>query len=352
MPRQAQAFDSKVVLDRRPSDLPQEIYPRLRLLCPDMPIGATFRACQRLGFSHEIWLLESSPQPTYRFLLKGPKLHDRVWQSLENEAHILGTVTPTISQVNSLIRTPQVLAWYPDLSVLVLELIDGPAVSSILYGLMPSFSGHNLPHLIALAAEWLAQFHHRTRTGENGRPFAWLQQQFTEDYVKVLFTALGAPDEYGRILDLLDRLSAAYSGYLTPTCTVHGDLTPCHVLSRGNAIYIIDFGSTSVGYPLQDLAFFLTYPVLLPPHRQAAAIARLLPLSLDRIFFRACEKHGLALTASDRVLLPLFRLHSLRVHAARALASASSDGNFRARVKRRWLRWQFQRACSRELSAF
>jgi hypothetical protein len=109
-------------------------------------------------------------------------------QRLETEEFVLRNIAPEIWQANSRTRCPQVLAFFPERKLLLLEMVEGKSLKELLFNM--GRSHNNLPDLLALSGEWLGRFHALTQS-EQANPFEWLEGSFAQQKVRDVFRNCG-----------------------------------------------------------------------------------------------------------------------------------------------------------------
>lgn len=204
-----------------------------------------------------------------RLLVKGQPNHDLIFQSLETESRMFSTIGAQITAGNPATRCPEMLAYYPDRGLMLLEFVDGHRLDTLQLGLTRS-SAHDLSRLTGLCGEWLARFHALTRLPEQGNPFETLCESFR---VAPPWLAEQDVETYHEVRRLAEALRRRFPDFQQPLCMLHGEFAPYHILVRDSAIYVIDFGSSRRGHPFEDLTFFTSfYDSRLPWRRLAGAV--------------------------------------------------------------------------------
>ena len=179
-----------------------------------------------------------------RLLIKGRRKHNKLGQSSEIEMQILSEVAPKIWADNGAVRCPQLLAYYPDQEILLMEMVEGLELYSLLCGLGHSRDRRTLSRLMELCGEWLARLHALTQSSEEGNPFEWLAEKFGREKTQRVFARCDATRSYDQVRSLLDKLCDRYRSFRTKLCTVHGEFSLYHVLVKGDSIYVIDLASS------------------------------------------------------------------------------------------------------------
>ncbi|HEV8437722.1 MAG TPA: hypothetical protein VGT40_06485 [Methylomirabilota bacterium] len=286
---------------------------------PDQPVAAGLRVRRMPSRGwHRIALVEDARDPERRILLKaleaghsldpGAERHRRM---LATEYRLLREVAPRISDTDPAIGCPRVFAYRPGAGVLALEVVDGPMLSTILFGLRPRREARSARRLLERCGEWLARFHALTRTSEEGNPFEWLLQEFEQPGAMHVFRRHGDMGLHADVRDVAARLLEAHRDLRVPRCTVHGVFAPYHVLVRGESIRVIDLESAHVNYPYLDLALFDAYAAFRPPWARALASARLALPAQRHALVLGYERHAGPLSAAERTVLGLARVHAL-----------------------------------------
>jgi len=256
----------------------------LQQLLPDLGTAPAVLIVRSLPYKcmHSVAAVEIGKNgSSIRFFAKsGMNYHGP--QSLEAEDFVLRYIAPEISQENSNTRCPEVLAFFPEVKLLLLELVEGKSLKELSFNIGPMHS--NLPHLLALTGEWLGRFHCFTR-GQLASPFEWLESCFAEKRIADVFRACGVFDLYIALRKLLRQFWVEYPDYRRPLCRVHSEFTPLHILVKNDAIYVVDFGSSRLGFACEDLASFTSFFDTLLPWRAVAGSLRL-PLTRQKEIFR------------------------------------------------------------------
>ena len=253
-------------------------------------------------------------------------------QRLDREAQILRQVTPKIWAANKQARSPQVLAFFPEQQLLLLEFVNGTPLKNLVFN-------RNIPHFVRLAGEWIARLHTTTRTGE-ADPFTWLEAGFTDAKVRTAFQQCSAAALYDPLQELLRHFHRQFSHYQQPLCLVHGEFTSLHVLTKEDNIYVIDFGSSRTGFGCEDVAFFSTFYEALLPWRQLAGYVRYPLNSLSKIFLHSYFKHyGQSIGPAEDIVLRFANIRAMALHAS--CWEGDRQGwapNLYSRIMRQWIR--------------
>lgn len=313
--------------------LKEDILERVQPLTPHK--GVTVVSCQPLSARamHKLATVElCNNGTTVRCFAKKTPANYHGPQRLEQEEHILRNISPKIWEANKHARTPQVLAFFPECQLLLLELVEGTPLKKLVFN-------RNIPYFARLAGEWLARLHATTRAGD-ADPFVWLETAFTEAKVRTAFRHSSAADVYEPLLELLSRFHRKFANYHQPLCLVHGEFTSLHVLTKEECIYVIDFGSSRTGFGCEDVAFFSTFHNALLPWRHLAGYLRY-PLSMQsRVFLQSYFEHRTQdMDLADDIVLRFASIRAVALHAS--CWEVDRDGwapNLCSRIGRQWTR--------------
>lgn len=270
-------------------------------------------------------------------------------QRLETEEYVLRHIAPEIWQANARTRCPQVLAFFPERKLLLLELVDGKSLKELLFNVGTSHS--NLPDLLALSGEWLGRFHALTQS-EQANPFEWLEGSFAEQKVRDVFRNCGVADLYPTLAKLLEQFRRDYPDFRRPLCRLHSEFTPLHVLVRNDVIYVIDFGSSRLGFGYEDVATFTTFFDILLPWRAVAGSLRL-PLAQQKDIFRESyfAHRQQTFGVPDNIVMRFAYLQAMAHHeSCRENIPASPAAAVYATAGRAWVRRRFAALARRELA--
>jgi len=142
---------------------------------PDLPPEAPVRRRRlRRTRAHDIEVWEATREPERRLVLKVRACRPIGGREdpMAIEHRVLTEIAPRISDRNPATRCPRVLAYRPGSRMLALEVVKGPTLDAVLFGLAPTRERRQVGRLLELCGEWLAHFHAVTRTGEQRNPFA------------------------------------------------------------------------------------------------------------------------------------------------------------------------------------
>jgi Ser/Thr protein kinase RdoA (MazF antagonist) len=257
------------------------------------------------------------------------------------------TIGPQMSAGNPDTRCPEMLAYYPDRGLMLLEFVDGHRLDTLQLGLARS-SAHDLSRLTGLCGEWLARFHALTRLPEEANPFETLTESFRRAPPWLVHQDVETYDEVRRLAEALRR---RFPDFKQPLCMIHGEFAPYHILVRDSAIHVIDFGSSRKGYPFEDLTFFTSfYDSRLPWRRLVGAIR----IDFEEEKGRFLESYRHYSGAFDDRMESVMRLS--RIHAmARYVTAVGAKDTWRAacysRIAQPWVRRLFWNVCREELEA-
>ncbi len=307
-------------------------------ICPDMAHWPTLRT-RPIGrdASHAMAVIEAADHPTCRLLAKGAPRHAGVRQSLAKEATVLAEITPKIRAHNSHTRSPEMIAYYPDRDVLLLELVPGVRLDVLVFGIGLRRQAGALPATLGLAAQWLSAFHTIMRSGDRGNPFDRLAERFERPSTRTVFSDYGGLPQWTEILRLLDSCRRRYGGHQETLTTIHGEFAPYHVLVDGDVVYVIDLASSDVGHPFEDVAFFTTFYDMALPWRRCAAAFREPIETQQEIFLRAYFAGRPRLTEVERAVMRFARIHAATRFAGQLVAPETTLRRLAAAVAKPWV---------------
>ena len=299
---------------------------------------------------HEVASVEIGQNETaVRFFAKRDLANYGGPQRLETEEYVLRHIAPEIWRANARTRCPRVLAFFPDSKLLLLEMVEGRSLKELLFDMCRTHS--NLPDLLALCGEWLGRFHSLTQC-EQANPFEWLEGSFAEQKVQDVFHNCGVADLYPTLARLLHQFRLDYPDFRRPLCRLHSEFTPLHVLVKSDVIYVIDFGSSRLGFGYEDVATFTTFFDILMPWRAVAGSLRL-PLAQQTDIFRESYSAHRQLTfgVPDNIVMRFAYLQAMAHHeSCRETIPSSAGAGLYARAGRAWVRKRFAVLASRELA--
>jgi tRNA A-37 threonylcarbamoyl transferase component Bud32 len=270
-------------------------------------------------------------------------------QRLETEDYVLRHIAPEITQGNARTRCPQVLAFFPERKLLLLEMVEGKSLKELLFDMGSTQS--NLPDLLALTGEWLGRFHALTEV-EQANPFEWLEGSFAQPKVQNVFRNCGVADVYPALAQLLQQFRLDYPDFRRPLSRLHSEFTPLHVLVRKDVIYVIDFGSSRLGFGYEDVAMFTTFFDILLPWRAVAGSLRL-PLAQQKDIFRESyfAHRQLTFGVPDNIVMRFAYLQAMAHHeSCRETIPSSTAAAIYATAGRSWVRRRFAALARRELA--
>ena len=270
-------------------------------------------------------------------------------QRLETEEYVLRNIAPEIWQANPRTRCPQVLAFFPERKLLLLEMVEGRSLKELLFNM--GRSHNNLPDLLALSGEWLGRFHALTQS-EQANPFEWLEGSFAQQKVRDVFRNCGVAGLYPTLANLLQQFRRDYPDFQRPLCRLHSEFTPLHVLVRNDVIYVIDFGSSRLGFGYEDVAMFTTFFDILLPWRAVAGSLRL-PLAQQKDIFRESyfAHRQQTFGVPDNIVMRFAYLQAMAHHeSCRETIPASPAAALYATAGRAWVRRRFAALARRELA--
>jgi tRNA A-37 threonylcarbamoyl transferase component Bud32 len=203
-------------------------------------------------------------------------------QNLEREVRFLSDVAPLITAENPALRCPDPIAYYPDRGLLLMEFVPGDSLKRHLFeiqlGTNPT-GRLNLAQLLKCTGQWLGSMHRLTQQSESGNPLEWLLQQSESARTREIFLRYSQKDNYDEMLSILRRCLDLNPNFRRNLCQVHGEFTPIHIMVANDAIYVVDFGNSKLGYAYEDVGLFAGFYDCLLPWRVAAGAFR---IRLDR----------------------------------------------------------------------
>ncbi len=270
-------------------------------------------------------------------------------QRLETEEYVLRCIAPEIWQANAKTRCPRVLAFFPEQELLLLEMVDGKSLKDVLFGLGPSPG--NLSDLLALSGEWLARFHAITQSAP-ANPFEWLESAFAGKKIRDVFHNCGVAELYPALANLLQQFRVKYPHFCRPLCRVHSEFIPLHVLVKNDAIYVIDFGASRLGFGYEDVAMFSTFFDALLPWRAVAGSLHLRLAKQKNIFRKSYLAHcQQTFGVPDHIVMRFAYLLAMAHHeSCWEKTPASPAAALHAFVGRAWVRRRFAARARREFA--
>ncbi len=268
------------------------------------------------------------------FFAKAQRVGYRGAQSLEKELNFLSNVAPLITAENPTLRSPLPIAYYPEPGLLLMEFIPGHSLKHHLFDLSFTHSERpDLPELLQHTGRWLGSLHRLTLNTICGNPLEWLLREFTNERTVEAFTLYSLKDSYTEMLSILNSCHERNPHFQRRLCSVHGEFTPIHVMVANEAIYVVDFGNSRLGYLYEDIGLFEAFYDSLQPWRAFMGSYRLKLQEQKGLFLRGyLEQSPAAFTAADMAIMRWVRLISL----ARML-------NGRQRRYNGWQKWMYSR---------
>jgi Ser/Thr protein kinase RdoA (MazF antagonist) len=334
------------VVHKLRNDILETLHPRAVDSIPDT---VRVRSLPRSGV-HPVAAVEIGRNGTVlRCFAKGDVANYQGPQRLETEDHILRHIAPEIWKANPRARCPQVLAFFPDHKLLLLEIVEGKSLKELLFDV--GATRIDISDLLALAGEWLGRFHAMTRQ-EQADPFVWLKSTFAEKKVRDAFQECGVSELYSPMEGLLQQFAREYPDFRLPLCQLHAEFTPLHVLVKDDAIYVIDFGSSRTGFGYEDVALFTSFFDSLLPWRALAGFLRLPLAQQKRTFLESYLRHSEQTFGSpDEIVMSFARLQAMAHYAScREPIPSPWPAALYARVGRQWVHRRFAALARRELA--
>lgn len=277
-------------------------------------------------------------------------------QTLERELSFLSDVAPLITAKNPRLRAPNPIAYYPDRGLLLMEFIPGQSLKHHLFDVSfdaKSGRGINLAQLLQSSGQWLGHLHSLTALNETGNPLEWLLQEFTSVKTVDVFLRYSQKESYNELLSILRQCIDRNPEFSRNLCMVHGEFTPIHVMVAGEAIYVVDFGYSKLGYPYEDVGSFTGFYDCLLPWRTGLGGMRVQLDNQKRLFLKGYfEQAPFRFGLADAAIMRWVRL----IWSARMLHGAArrSDGLGKwacSSVGKHLLRSTFVAHCREELTS-
>jgi tRNA A-37 threonylcarbamoyl transferase component Bud32 len=275
-------------------------------------------------------------------------------QSLQRELHFLSNIAPLITAENPRLRSPLPIAYYPEQRLLLMEFIPGYSLKHCIFDInfnRPSQPG--LAELLQHAGRWLGSFHRLTVKGTHGNPLEWLLQEFNNVRTLEAFVFYSLKDVYDEMLVSLKKLLDLKPTFQRNLCNVHGEFTPIHIMVADNAIYVVDFGNSRVGYVYEDVGLFESFYDCLLPWRSFIGSSHLTLHTQKELFLRGYFEQWLTpFSAADRAIMRWVRLISIArmLHGGQSRYSGWGRWIY-SRLALCTLRDKFTRLCHNELTA-
>jgi tRNA A-37 threonylcarbamoyl transferase component Bud32 len=274
-------------------------------------------------------------------------------QNLEQELHFLSNVTPRVSEENPALRSPIPIAYYPERHLLLMEFVPGESLKHHIFDIAAMRTATRDPaELLQQAGRWLGSFHRLTLKSANGNPLEWLLQEFDSTRTLEAFVVYSLRNVYDEMLAILRRHLDLNPIFQRRLCDVHGEFTPIHVMVTDGAIYVVDFGSSRVGYGYEDVGLFDCFYECLLPWRALIGSHRVKLQMQREMFLRAYfEQAPAQFSAADKAIMRWVRLISFAriLHGGQSRYSGWGGWAY-SRLALWSLRDRFIRLCHAELS--
>ena len=277
-------------------------------------------------------------------------------QNLERELRFLSDVAPLITAENPALRCPNPIAYYPERGLLLMEFVPGDSLKrhlfEIKFGINPA-RRLNLAQLLKYTGQWLGSMHRLTLQNACGNPLEWLLQQFESARTKEVFLRYSQKGNYDEMFSILRRCLDLKPNFRRNLCRVHGEFTPIHVMVANEAVYVVDFGNSKLGYAYEDVGLFAGFYDRLLPWRVAAGAFR---IGLDRqkeLFLNGyLEQAPSAFRPADTAIMRWVRLISFARLLNGGERRYTGWGRWAySRLALRILRYNFTAVCRAELTA-
>lgn len=258
-------------------------------------------------------------------------------QNLGRELSFLSDVAPLIAAENPALRSPSPISYYPEKGLLLMEFVPGNSLKHHLFELKFGFNSTrklNLEELLKYTGQWLGSLHRLTTQSTCGNPLEWVLQEFESARTREVFLRYSQEANYDELLSILRQCLDLNPRFRRNLCRVHGEFTPIHVIVAREAIYVVDFGNSRLGYSYEDVALFAGFYDCLLPWRAAAGALRI-PLDKQKELFLNgyFEQAPSAFRSADTAIMRWIRLISF----------ARMDGG------ERWGKWAYSRLALRTL---
>lgn len=275
-------------------------------------------------------------------------------QLLEQELHVLTSAARLVSEENPALRSPIPVAYYPERRLLLMEFVPGESLKHYIFDIRaPRTARRDPAELVRQAGRWLGSFHRLTLGSVSGNPLEWLLQEFDSTRTLEAFVVYSLRDAYDELLVILHRFLDLNPAFQRKLCNVHGEFTPIHVMVTEDAIYVVDFGNSRVGYGYEDVGLFDCFYECLLPWR-ALIGSRRMKLQMQReVFLRGYfEQAPARFGAADEAIMRWVRLISVAriLHGGQSRYSGWSRWAY-SRLALRSLKDRFTQLCHTELSA-
>lgn len=301
------------------------------------------------SYIHSVGIVEL--EGTNRRCFAKAKKELYVGQDLRAEADFLSRIAPLITAQNPLLRSPAVIGYYGEQNLLMMEWIDGHSLKEHLFDFR--YRGQkDMARSLRLAGEWLGRLHRLSRQAKSSNPIDDFLEYFESSFIADFFRRHSLETYHSEILKSIDIRRQRNPDFRRNLSMTHGEFTPLHVLVSGQGIYVVDFGNSRPGFPLEDAALFIGFWDSLMPWRLGMGTLRLgaedpKKLFLDSYFKAADEHFGVA----DSVLMRWLRIKAF----LRLLTSWNEKMSSVPRVVQTsfWNYWflpRFVSACREELS--
>jgi aminoglycoside phosphotransferase (APT) family kinase protein len=296
-------------------------------------------------------IVETASHPVRRLFLKGPLAVDVPGESIAVEGAMLAEVTPLIRKNSPATRSPELMAYYPEEQFLLLEMVDGATLDSWVFGPSVRRAPRNLGDILRLCGVWLRRLHLQTQSPEEGNPFAWFLEELRGPSAEAVIKRCGGRELHTEVCDLASQMYDRHRTYRKPLCMVHGNFNPSHVLVRDDCIYVIDLAGSHMGYPYEDLAYFLTFHDIRMPWRRLIGAMRMLRQEQARHFLAGYSAGLPALTEPETLIMRLARLVAMARFVQFLEGPEHGTSGFATWVTWPWFRHRFREVCRQEVNA-
>jgi tRNA A-37 threonylcarbamoyl transferase component Bud32 len=315
---------------------------------------AYVRPLSKVGVHHAAAVYITDGLESTTLFAKAQQAGYRGTQSLARELEFLSNVAPLITAENPILRCPLPIAYYPDPGLLLMEFIPGNSLKHHLFDF--TVGRHKQLDLAALlqhTGRWLGSLHRLTLATAYGNPLEWLLREFNNERTLEAFALYSLKDNHEEMLSILKTCLVLNPHFQRRLCSVHGEFTPIHVMVANEAIYVIDFGSSRLGYLYEDIGLFQAFYDSLQPWRAFMGSYRIELQEQKDLFLRGySEQSSPIFTAADIAIMRWVRLISLaRLLNGRQRRYSGWQKWMYSRLALRTLRKRFIEACATELNA-
>lgn len=283
---------NEIYLNKVLSELGPEALAGVAGLAASTPPARTQLRVRTVGHQgvHPVGVAQvTSGHASARMFAKVQRPDYRGAQTLEREMHFLSDVGPRIAAEDPALRTPRPIALYQDRGLLLMEFVPGQSMKHHLfhvqYGLHAGSA--SATQLLRSSGQWLGRLHRLTQQSTTGNPLEWLLYELERARTADAFSRHAQEAIHDELLSILGRFLKRKPDFRRHQCQVHGEFTPLHVLVAGDAIYVVDFGTSTTGFVYEDVGLFTGFYDCLLPWRAAVGAMRINLMQQKQIFLDA-----------------------------------------------------------------